>query len=94
MTYDDSKTVSNAGTRVPLKATRIMACTVTVTARVANTGNIYLGGLTIAAGRGKELVPGMAFTFPLHIKPIYDLNAINIDADVNGEGVDYVYERP
>jgi hypothetical protein len=71
-----------------------MACTVTVKAKTANTGNIYLGGLTIAAGRGIELVPGAAYTFPLHIKPIYDLHVINIDSDVDGEGVEYTYERP
>lgn len=82
-------TVTTAGTRVTLAATT--ACKrLLLTALFANTGTIVVGGTavvaTVATRQGTALNAGD--TFELFID---DLNKVNLDATVNGEGVSYTY---
>lgn len=90
---DGSRDVTTAGTRVALATARTMACTVTVEAKVANTGAVFVGGNTIASGRGVRLLAGDSYTFPAHPQNIYNLQDIYVDAAVNAEGVTFVYAQ-
>jgi len=77
-------TVTTAGTRVVLAAST--ACTsVTIKALSANTGSIYVGNSTVAAANGFELIAGDSVSLD-----ISNLNTVNIDSSVNGEGVTYL----
>lgn len=79
-----SVVVAAAGTRVALGAT---ACrTVVIKAKAANTGNIYVGGATVAAANGFPLQAGEVVSLSIHM-----LSSIYIDSDVNGEGVNIIY---
>jgi hypothetical protein len=83
---DGSQTVTTAGTRVQL-TTIITPCRkVLITANGANSGNIWVGGSTVANGRGKQLVPLQDIEIEID-----DLSKIYIDASVSSEGVHYVY---
>lgn len=85
---DGSKNVTTAGSRVQLSASSVPVKKVTVQAKTANTQNIYVGGSTIAAGRGIILLP-----FNSILLTPSDLNLVFIDSDVNGEGVTFTYEN-
>lgn len=80
-------TVATSGTAVPLAGTPTPIKTVTVVAKAANTGNIYIGDSTVDKTSNKQipLVAGDAIAIP-----ISDLATVYIDADVNGEGVDFL----
>ena len=83
---DNSQTVTTAGIAVQLTTTSTPCKKVVITANGANTGNIFVGGSTIASGRGKSLVPLQDIELWID-----DLSKIYIDASVGGEGVHYVY---
>lgn len=83
---DGNCTVTTAGTRVQLTTTATPCKKVLITANGANTGNIYVGGVTIASGRGKQLVPLQDVEIWID-----DLSKVYIDASVSLEGVAYVY---
>lgn len=85
---DGSKDVTTAGTRVALSATSVACKKVHIQAKNTNTGSIYVGGSTIAAGRGIELL-----TFASITLEVSDLSLIYIDSSVNGEGVTFLYEN-
>lgn len=72
--------VANAGTRVALGVTAIR--TVIIKANKANTGIIYVGGVTVTAANGFPLDPGQQTTVSQKT-----LATIYIDASVNTEGV-------
>jgi hypothetical protein len=95
--YDEAQIVTTAGSREALNddagGGREMARTVLITANQSNLGAIYVGGITIAAGRGTPLLSGDTMTFPPHEMNIYDLAGIFLDADNDGEGVSYSYVR-
>lgn len=56
-----------------------------ITAKQANTGRVYIGGTQVEAqAHTTSLGPDDVFT-----EFVTNLNAIWIDVDVNGEGVDY-----
>ena len=94
MVYDGSKNVTTAGTRETLTSSTAMAFTVTVQAKKTNTKSIWVGGKTVAAGRGFELPgPGDSYTFPPQSMNTYDLTVIYIDSEADGEGVTFVYSR-
>jgi hypothetical protein len=81
---DNSQNVTTAGTRVQLTS---QACKkVIITAKAANTGTIWVGGSTVASGRGRPLVALQAEVFE-----VTNINAIYIDSTVNGEGITYTY---
>lgn len=77
-------TVTTAGTRVQ---TASNACkSVTVKAKLANTGKIYVGNVTVSAANGFEL--GAGDTISLDIS---NTNLIYIDSSVNGEGISFIF---
>jgi len=77
-------TVTTAGTRVALASSTAVK-SVTIKALVTNTGTIYVGGNTVSSSNGFQLAAGEAVSMDLS-----NLNTINIDSSVNGEGVTYV----
>ena len=85
---DGTATVTTAGTAVQLTTTKTACKKVLITAKGGNTGNIYVGGSTIASGRGKQLVPLQDIWIEID-----DLSKVYIDASVNGEGVDVYNNR-
>jgi len=84
------KTVTTAGTDVPLSASSVVVLWITIQAQTDNTNYVAVGGsgvdATIATGTGVALAPGQSITLP-----VANLNAIYIDSLVNGEGVRYTY---
>jgi len=92
MTGDGAVTVTTAGTRVSLSATSIRAAVVFVQAKAANTKAIFVGGSTIAAGRGVLVEAYGSITFPpIGDRLAYDLSEIYVDATVNGEGATFTW---
>lgn len=89
---DGSKTVTTAGTAERLVSASTPAVWVTVQCAVDNAGNCFVGGPTIADGRGVELVPGQGQHFQaLANRNSYDLYEIWVDVEQNGEGVTFTY---
>lgn len=83
---DDSQVVTTAGTRVALSSSTLPIKYVIITAKLANTGSIWVGGITIAAGRGRPLVALQSERIDINY-----LSNVYIDADVSGEGVTFTY---
>ena len=84
---DGSQSVTTAGTRVQLITTVTPCMRAVITAKGSNTGNIWVGGSTVANGRGKQLVPLQDIEIFID-----DLSKVYIDATSSGDGVCYVYE--
>lgn len=84
---DGSKTVTTAGTRVQLTSSNVPCRKVKVIALAANTGTIWVGGATVASGRGEPLVSQQSTDWieTTNVSNIY------IDSTVNAEGVSYIY---
>ena len=80
------KTVSTAGTAVALSSTQRVK-SVTVIAKTANTGQVYVGGSDIASTTNDGLAPGDALE--IGAENWLDLSDIYVDVDTNGEGVDF-----
>jgi hypothetical protein len=76
--------VTTAGTRVVL-AGSTTAKGVTICAKTTNTGNIFVGSSTVTSANGRILTPGECQSLA-----IANLNTVNLDSAVNGEGVSYV----
>jgi hypothetical protein len=83
---DGTTSVSSAGTRVQLSATSVPCRYVIITAKSANTNNIYVGGATVDSTRGRPLVALQSEKIDID-----NLNKVWLDADTNGEGVLYAY---
>lgn len=83
---DGSKDVAAAGTREALSSSSISCRYVIVTAKAANTDTIWLGGATVAAGRGRPLVALQSEKIDID-----DVSKVYIDAAVSSEGVTYAY---
>lgn len=86
---DGRKTVATAGTRETLAAST--ACKwVTITAETDNTGLVVVGGTTVVASlstrQGTPLYAGDSVTIYID-----NLNDVNLDVTVNGDGVTYTY---
>jgi hypothetical protein len=82
--FNGKTSVTTAGTRVVLAASQVVR-SVVVKALAANTGTIYVGNATVAASNGFQLAAGDTVSFDLT-----NLNTINLDCSVNGEGVTYM----
>lgn len=104
MIYHGQKVVAVAGTAEPLTATRFACSTVTIQPLADNTGEVRIGGrlvsaedtaiTSIASGYGLALSPGdSGVAFPVGPPAQYDLSSIFVDADVNGEGVQFIAVR-
>ena len=83
---DGSQDVTTAGTRVQLTTTITNAFCVIITAKAANTGTIWVGGATVASGRGIPLVALQSVKIDID-----DISLIYLDSSVNVEGVTYAY---
>jgi hypothetical protein len=94
-----SKTVATAGTRVALSAGALVVKQALVQVKSANTGKIYLGGITVSSALCIELgIPQAGATLPSFLllptssANTFDLADIYIDSSVNLEGVNVLYE--
>ncbi len=76
--------VTTAGTRVVL-ASSTTCKSVTIKAKAANTGIIYVGSSTVSSANGFALLAGETVTLD-----IANLTTVNLDASVSGEGVTYL----
>jgi hypothetical protein len=77
-------TVTTAGTHIQLPSN---ACaTVTIKAKKANTGLIYVGGSSVTSGNGLILEAGEQITLN-----ITNTNLLYIDSSVSGEGISYIF---
>ena len=90
-----SKAVTAAGTRVALSASNLYVLGLSIQAKKANTGKIYVGDVTVAAALGHELESGESIGFDAFAKPAsleeVNLADVYIDSSVNGEGVNVTY---
>lgn len=82
--YNGNTNVTTAGTRVVLAASQAILSGVTIKAKSANTGTIYVGSSTVSSSNGYALSPGDSVFLE-----IANLNTVNIDSSVNGEGVTF-----
>ena len=83
--YHNKTTVTTAGTRVVLASSRALTAGVYIKALSTNTGLIYVGTSTVSSTNGIQLSAKEQIWIP-----ISNLNTINIDSSVNGEGVTYL----
>ena len=88
---DGRKTVASAGTRERLVSSNTPCKVVTITALIANTNEVVIGGSTVVASAGTRsgvpLFAGQSVT--LYIEDLY---ALYIDSVTNGEGVSFIYQ--
>lgn len=82
--FNGVKNVTTAGTRVTLASTQAVK-SVTIKAKAANTGTIYVGNTGVTSANGFALLAGESISMD-----IADLATVNLDASVNGEGVTYL----
>lgn len=82
--YNGNKNVTTAGTRVTLASSQAVK-SVTIKAKKANTGVIYVGDTSVSSSNGFALDPGETVSLDLA-----NLNTVNLDASVSGEGVTYI----
>ena len=85
-----NKTVTTAGTRVQLSVASVPCKKLIIQSMSSNTGNTYVGDVTVSSTVGIIMYPGGASNFVLTPS---NLNLIYIDSAVNGEGVQYYYEN-
>lgn len=83
---DGSQTVTTAGTRVQLIVASTPCRYVYVTGLPTNTDLIWLGGVTVAAGRGVPLIASQFQRFEIN-----DVSKLNMDSVVNGEGCAFAF---
>ena len=81
------KTVTAAGTSETLAASQQVR-SVTIVAKDGNTGRVYVGGADVGSSTNQGLQAGDTLTHT-SAGGWLDLSDIYLDADVNGEGVDY-----
>ena len=86
------KTVTAAGTAEKL-ATGHRFKSVVVKDMVGNTGQIYVGGSDVASTTNDGLAPGDALVIPTGAHNYVSGDDVYIDADTNGEGVDFYAEK-
>ncbi len=88
---DGRKTVASAGTSERLVSSNTPCKLVTITALIANTNEVVIGGSTVVASAGTSqgipLFAGQSVT--LYIEDLY---ALYIDSVTNGDGVSYIYQ--
>ena len=81
------KTVSASGTAEALSSSSQRVKSLVLVTKRGNTGQVYLGGADVASTTNDGLEPGGSLMIPA--VNWLDLADIYIDADVNGEGVDF-----
>lgn len=91
--YSGETNVTTAGTPVALSGAGELVSFVTAQAKEVNTGKVYVMG---PGATGKiALLAGDSYTFPvMSWRTLYDLGTdVRIDADVSGEGVEWLAGR-
>lgn len=85
--FADVKSVTTAGTRVALGSSQALKRGVTIYARLANTGSIYVGTAAAVSSTvyGREIKAGESVFVECD-----NLNLVGLDSAVNGEGVSYI----
>lgn len=78
-----SQNVTTAGTRVQLATNTCVS--VSIKAKAANTGTIYVGDATVASTNGYQLAAKESISFDID-----NTNRVYIDSSVNGEGVTFL----
>lgn len=93
--------VASAGTRVRLTTSKLGASGIIFQANASNTGNIYIGDVTVTSSNGMALAPGDTLTISSQsLDGIMDsellLNDFWLDADTAGNSVrvQYLTARP
>lgn len=83
------KVVTTGGTREQVVTSETPCSAVVVQALRTNSGNVMIGGsdvdVTVGSENGLDLTPGQTAVINLQ-----DLSILYIDADNNGEGVNYL----
>jgi len=82
--YNGQKNVTTAGTRVALASSQAVV-SVSIKAKITNTGYIYVGNATVSSSNGFLLMAGESISLD-----ISDLATVYLDSSVNGEGVYYL----
>ena len=80
------KTVATAGTAVALSASQRVKA-LTIIAKASNTGQVYIGGSDVSSATNDGLDAGETISF--EAVNWMDIADIFVDADTNGEGVDF-----
>jgi hypothetical protein len=84
------KTVTAAETAEALVSATQKVYSVTIIAKAANTGQVYIGGSDVASTTNDGLDSGDSITFSVDPRsPAMDLADFFIDVDTSGEGVDF-----
>lgn len=84
-----SKAVAAAGTEEKLSATSVAIQSITIQAKRANTGFVYVGGTGISSTEGISLDAGEMCSFSVAEDGVDEPGDIWIDVDTNGEGVTF-----
>ncbi len=95
-TQTNDKNVAAAGTAETLEATDVWAAAVLITAKAANTTNIFVGGSDVSGiTNGVTLAAGESYSIAAHdangSTMEINLSEVYIDATTNGEGVTYSF---
>lgn len=103
MYYSSRKILTTSGIPEPLSATKLKCAWVEIVADPANTGLVYIGDSTTTKGtggglnkdyQGIPLYPGVWLLFRwMDAYNPYDLNGVYMDAENDGDAVDFVYGR-
>ena len=80
------KTVAAAGTAVALSTSQRVKA-LTIIAKAGNTGQVYIGGSDVSSSTNDGLDAGETISF--EAVNWMDIADIFVDADTNGEGVDF-----
>lgn len=83
--YEGQVTVTTSGTRVQLSGSSVPIRSVCIKAMTANTGNMYLGDITVSSSNGYEMPSDTSVCIDIN-----NLNLIYVDSSVNGEKVSYL----
>lgn len=84
---DGFKDVAVAGTRERLVSVATPCRMVNIFAKAGNTGNVFVGGSTVASTRGMVLEQARSTDW----FPIDDLNKVFVDVGTGGDGVQFTY---
>ncbi len=82
--FNGKTSTVTAGSRVVLAASQAVQ-SVTIKALITNTGLIYVGSSSVSSANGFQLSAGETVSMD-----VANLNTVNIDSSVNGEGVTYI----
>lgn len=85
--FADVKNVTTAGTRVALASSQTLQRGITITAKLANTGTVFVGTAAAVSSTvyGRALSAGDSCFVECN-----NLNLVGLDSTVNGEGVSYL----